>query len=140
MKTEQEIVSEFIKEQRLAVLGTVGQDGQPNSAVVGIFVGHNFEIVFGTFRTSRKVKNLQNDQRVSLVIGWDKGRTVQYQGQAKPLSGQAVEEFAKAHLADMSSLAKFLDPNETVFYKISPTWVRYSDLSKEPWEQFEFKF
>ena len=134
MKTDQEIVSDFIKEHKIAVVSTVTSDLLPQSAVVGIHVGENSEIIFGTFKSSRKYLNLQKNPRVSLVIGWDKGKTVQYEGEVKELQGKAVVEFEKAHMGEMSSAAKYVSKKEAVFYKITPKWIRYTDVSKDPWE------
>jgi pyridoxine/pyridoxamine 5'-phosphate oxidase len=140
MKTDQEIVNDFIKEHKLAVVSTVTSDFLPQSAVVGIHVGDNSEIIFGTFRSSRKHLNLQKNPRVSLVIGWDKGKTVQYEGEVKELQGNAVVEFEKAHMGEMSSAAKYVSKEEAVFYKIIPKWIRYTDASKDPWETIEIRF
>jgi pyridoxine/pyridoxamine 5'-phosphate oxidase len=140
MKTDQEIVSEFIKQHPLAVLSTVTSDALPEAAVVGIHPGDNFEIIFGTFRTSRKYANLEKNPRVALVIGWDKGKTVQYEGEAKELPAQAVVEFEKAHMGQMSSAAKYASKEDAVFYKITPRWVRYTDASKDPWDNIEIRF
>ena len=139
MKTEDEIVSEFIKAHKIAVLSTVTHDFLPQSAVVGISAGKNFELFFGTFRSSRKYQNLQKNPRVTFVIGWDSGKTVQYEGEAKELTGAAVEEFEKAHLKDMSTAAKHVSKEEAVFFKVTPRWVRYADVSKDPWDEIELR-
>lgn len=140
MNTDEEIVGHFIKEHDLAVVSTVTSDYLPESAVVGIYVGSNFEIYFGTFRGSRKYENLKKNPRVSLVVGWDKGKTAQYEGEAKELSGAAMEEFEKAHLKEMPSVAKYVPKEEAVFYKLNPKWVKYTDVSKDPWNQIEIRF
>ena len=137
MKTESEIVSEFIKAHKIAILSTVTHDFLPQSAVVGIYVGKNMELFFGTFRTSRKYQNLQKNPRVSIVIGWDSGKTVQYEGEAKELSGKAVEEFKKAHLKHMNTAAKYVSKEQAVFFKVTPKWIRYVDVSKDPWDEIE---
>jgi general stress protein 26 len=137
MKTDQEIVSEFIKAHKIAVISTVSSDYLPHSAVVGIYVGKNSELVFGTFKSSRKYQNLKKNSRVSLVIGWDSGKTVQYEGDAEELEASAVEKFEKAHLDHMSTAAKYVSKEEAVFFKITPRWIRYTDTSKDPWEIIE---
>jgi general stress protein 26 len=133
MQTDEEIVSDFIKEHKIAVVSTVTSDFLPQSAVVGIHVGKSFELTFGTFRSSRKHLNLQKNPRVSLVIGWDKGKTVQYEGEVQELHGQAIIEFEKAYMGEMSTAAKYFPKEEAVFYKVTPKWIRYTDVSKDPW-------
>ena len=137
MKAESEIVRDFIKEHQIAVISTVTSDFLPVSAVVGIFANDKMELFFGTFNTSRKFVNIEKNPRVSFVIGWDKGKTVQYEGEAKKLSGKAEEEFKKAHLAKMSTAAKYVSASEAVFFKVTPTWIRYTDVSKDPWDIIE---
>ena len=139
MKTEQEIVSDFIKSHQIAVLSTVTHDLLPESAVVGISGGKNLELFFGTYRTSRKYQNLQKNPRVSFVIGWDSGKTVQYEGEAKELHGKAAEEFEKAYIKDMSTTAKYVSKEEAIFFKVTPRWVRYVDVSKDPWDEIELR-
>lgn len=140
MKTEEELVDDFIKEQELAVISTATSDNLPQAAVVGIYAGDNFELFFGTYKSSRKYASLKKNPRVALVIGWDKGRTVQYEGEARELTGNAVEEFEKAHVGTMSSVAKFLPKEEASFYKITPKWIKYTDLSKDPWDIIQIRF
>jgi len=137
MKTEQEIVRDFINEHQIAVISTVTSDFLPNSAVVGIWSNPHMEIFFGTFKSSRKYENILKNPRVSLVIGWDMGKTVQYEGQAKKLSGKAEEEFKKAHLAHMSTAAKYVSREEAIFFKVTPSRIKYSDVSKDPWDIIE---
>jgi len=140
MKTEQEIVNDFIKGHGIAVISTVTHDYLPESAVMGISVGDNFEIVFGTIIDSRKYQNLQKNPRVALVIGWDKGKTVQYEGEAQELRGDAIEEFEKAHMASMPTAAKYVSNQDAAFFKVTPCWIKYTDASKDPWDEIEIRF
>ena len=137
MKTEHEIVRDFIKAHDLAVISTVSSDCLPSSAVVGIMANDKMEIFFGTFKSSRKFRNLEKNPRVSLVIGWEKGKTVQYEGEAKQLAGAAEDEFKKAHLEKLSTAAKHVAPNQAVFVKVTPSYIQYTDLSKDPWDVIE---
>lgn len=59
MKTEEELVDDFIKEQELAVISTATSDNLPQAAVVGIYAGDNFELFFGTYKSSRKYASLK---------------------------------------------------------------------------------
>jgi PPOX class probable F420-dependent enzyme len=69
----------FLREQRYGVVSSIADDGSPQSAVVGIGVGDDCEIVFDTLGTSRKAQNLRRDPRASLVV-WAGERTVQLEG------------------------------------------------------------
>jgi hypothetical protein len=77
---------------------------------------------------------------VALVIGWDKGKTVQYEGTAEELSGAELEECIRIHLAKIPSAAKYVGQDEEVFFKVKPRWIKFSDLSRDPWDILEIKF
>jgi hypothetical protein len=51
-----ELVYNFIKQHQLGVVSTVGSDDKPESALVGIAVSGNLDIIFDTLKTSRKYK------------------------------------------------------------------------------------
>lgn len=134
------ITKAFIKEHRLAVLATVNADFLPEAAVVGFSVNEHLHLNFGTFRTSRKYQNLQKNPRVALVIGWEKGKTVQYEGVARELEGKEREEAIKEHLKTAPSAAKYVSDPDEAYFEVKPLYVKYSDLSSDPWETFEFRF
>ena len=78
------LVHGFIDSQRLAVLSSISAvDGKPQSALVGIAVTPNFEIVFDTLQSSRKYRNLIQNPAVSFVIGCAGEITVQFEGAAR---------------------------------------------------------
>ncbi len=70
-KDIKQLVLDFIRKQKLAVISTVGNKGIPESAVLEFGETEKLELVFDTFTTSRKYKNLQTNKNVSFVIGWD---------------------------------------------------------------------
>lgn len=130
-------IAEFIKEHHLAALATVSADFLPEAAVMGIYANDDLEIFFGTTKASRKYENLLRNPRVALVIGWDKGKTVQYEGAAAEMSPEASEEMLKTAGAALPSAAKYVHPDEAAYFKVSPKWVRYSDSSRDPIESYE---
>ena len=77
---------------------------------------------------------------MALVIGWEKGKTVQYEGIAQELPQDEAEKQLETSLAKIPSIAKSLALENQVLYKIKPKWIRFSDLSIDPWERFEVKF
>ncbi len=132
MRDENQTVQDFLKNHNLAVLATASSDAVPEASVVGISVVDNMRILFGTFNTSRKWQNLQKNSRVSLVIGWEHGKTVQYQGVAEELKESEKSEALKIHFANVPSFAKFVSDKEAVLYRVKPESVKYSDLSQDP--------
>ena len=74
---ELELALEFATRHRLAVLSTASREGQPQSALMGVAITPDFEIVFDTLTTSRKYANLCVNRRVALVIGCESETTLQ---------------------------------------------------------------
>jgi hypothetical protein len=65
---------EFMRTQTHAVQASVSPLGTAQAAVISIAVTDSFEIVFDTFDTTRKVKNLRLNPSVAVVIvGWIAG-------------------------------------------------------------------
>src|SRR3954452_5068403 len=60
---------EFLRRHRLAVQASVSAAGGPQAAVVGFAATDSFEIVCDTLDSTRKVRNLRQNNRVALVIG-----------------------------------------------------------------------
>lgn len=62
----------FLKEPRVAVVSTHNKDGSIHSAPVWYkYEPETNELVFGTQDVSRKVKNIKNNNKVSIFIGKD---------------------------------------------------------------------
>src|SRR5260370_15318537 len=80
---------------RLGVLGTICRTDSPQSALVGIAITEQLEIIFDTVRSSRKYPNLIARSACSFVIGgWGSGeQTVQYEGQAEELTTPKLEHY-----------------------------------------------
>src|SRR5439155_8344789 len=89
----------FLRTNRLAVEASVAASGAPQAALVGFAVTDEFELVFDTVDTTRKVPNLRGDPRVALVIGWADERTAQYEGVADEPSGHELERLKAVYFA-----------------------------------------
>jgi len=125
----------------MAVLSTVTHDFLPQSAVVGFSEKENLELIFGTSYKARKYQNLLKNPRVAFVIGWDEGKTVQYEGEAIELKHQSERQDAiSIHLSKIPSAAKYLSDSEEAIFKVVPKWIKYSDVSVDPWDVIELRF
>jgi len=126
---------DFLRSRRYAVQSSLHPSGAPQSAVVGIAVSDDFEIVFDTLATSRKGQNLRRRGAIALVIGsleGDDERTVQYEGRAdEPMGAE------RARLTELY-LSVFPDGRERqkwpglTYIRATPTWLRYSDYNVDP--------
>jgi hypothetical protein len=59
----------FMARHRLGVLGTICQSAAPQSALMGIAVTPQFEIIFDTVKNSRKYPNLVSRPACCFVVG-----------------------------------------------------------------------
>lgn len=136
----QKLILEFVKRHRIGVLATMSKRNQPEAAVIEYSETPELEIVFDTLNTSRKYLNLLENQKVALVVGWDEDITVQYEGQAHELEGAELERCKALYFAKNPRAKKWENIEGNVYFKITPIWARYSDLSGEPWDVRETGF
>ena len=133
-------ILEVFSQHSLAVIATADKHGKPESALVGFNHLHSLEIIFGTFLTFRKYKNLLSNPQVAFVIGWDHQVTVQVEGAVYELSGTELTEMQEKYLEKYPKAHKYLHHSEERLFKVSPSWLRYTNLSSQPEEIFEIKF
>ena len=91
----------FLRSRRYAVQSSLHPSGAPQSAVVGIAVSDDFEIVFDTLASSRKGQNLRRRAEIAFVIGSLEGndeRTVQYEGRADEPTGPERARLTELYL------------------------------------------
>lgn len=132
-------ILDFIKKHRLAVLATTSPENKPEAAVIEFSEKDNFELIFDTFSTFRKYKNIQLNSDVAVVIGRD-DITVQYEGEVVELKGDELKEYQKIHITKLPDSSKFVEMEDIKFFKIIPKWIRYTDVSVSPWKEFEITF
>ena len=124
-----EEVYRFLNRERLAVLATIDQKGQPEAALMGFAVTPDLEIIFDTVKSSRKYPNLKYNPRVAWVIGCTSEITVQYEGIAQELEGEELAKYKRAYFAAFpDGPARESWPGITYFV-VRPTWVRYCDYN-----------
>jgi hypothetical protein len=122
----------FVASCKLGVLSTIGPTGAPQSALVGIAVTPGLEIVFDTVKTSRKYPNLCTATACSFVIGWEGEQTVQYEGQARELSGAERGYYLDIYFHTWPDGPGRLKWPGIVHFAVTPTWIRYSDFDVRP--------
>ena len=125
--------------RKLGVLSTLGGGG-PQSALVGIAVTPDFEIIFDTVKSSRKYTNLRARSCCSFVIGWEGEQTVQYEGQATELQGPHLKRLLEVYFATWPDGPARLTWPGIVHFVVRPSWIRYSDFDQNPPLIEEFAF
>jgi general stress protein 26 len=119
----------FIRKHRWGVEASVAANGHPQAAVVGVAVTDTLELVFDTLDSTRKCANLRRDPRVAFVIGWDDARTVQLEGLADEPQGQELQRLQSVYFAHFPDGPTRLTWPGLTYFRIRPTWLRYSDFT-----------
>ena len=134
-----EEVFEFIRKRKLAVISSVGPEGDPQSALVGIAVSPQLQIVFDTVKASRKYPNLKADPRIAVVIGWEGEQTVQYEGLAVEPEGEELARAKHIYFAAWPSGVERQQWPGIAYFLLKPRWLRYSDFDTGRIEELRFE-
>jgi hypothetical protein len=131
---------EFMRSHRYAVEASVSPSGEAQAAVVGIVVTDDFEIVFDTLAETRKARNLRRNRAIALVIGGTAGgdeRSLQYEGTVDEPQGAELERLQALYFSRFPDGIERQSWPGLIYLRARPTWVRYSDFSREPPEIVE---
>ena len=125
-------VQEFLARHRYGVVSSLGERGVPESALVGIAVTPEMEIIFDTLRLSRKYPNLIARPECSLVVGWEGEQTVQIEGVAMEPSGAELARYQALYFAVWPEGKERTAWPGIAYIVVRPRWVRYSDYGQVP--------
>lgn len=118
---------------RYGVVSSIARDGTPQSALVGIAVTPELEIIFDTVKSSRKYANLIARPACSFVVGgWNTEHTVQFEGVAIDPAGEELERVREAYFAVWPDGRARLAWTGIMHFLVKPRWVRYSDFEQSP--------
>ena len=132
-------ILDFIKKHELAVIATVSNEGKPEDAVIGFGETSKLELFFGTYKTSRKYKNLKSNPHTAFVIGWEDGQTVQYEGMAEEVTGEVAQPYKDLYFAKNPGAQRYENHPDQTYFKVTPRWIRFSNIQKDPEEVFEIE-
>jgi pyridoxine/pyridoxamine 5'-phosphate oxidase len=133
-------VYDFVASHKLGVLGSISPDGFPQSALVGIAVTPNLEIIFDTISSSRKYRNLAANPKASFVIGWSGEVTVQFEGEAFLPEPKELPEYQNMYFARWPECRTHRSWPGICYFVVRPNWIRYSDYDQKPALIQEFTF
>lgn len=139
---QEERIYNFIKNEKYAVISSVNEAGQPESALVAFSETENLEIIIATGDTTRKVQNILLNPDVSVVIGFDEEEltSVQYEGTARVLPMEVAGDYAEIHYEKQPGSREHKDKPGECFIVITPVWARFTDYGGHPGEIFEVHF
>jgi hypothetical protein len=110
------------------------------SALVGIAVTQDLEIIFDTVKTSRKYSNLISNSACSFVVGWSGEQTLQYEGNATELNGTELQRCQATYFKAWPDGPSRMAWPGIVYFCVHPRWIRYSDFDANPPLIQEFRF
>jgi uncharacterized protein YhbP (UPF0306 family) len=126
---------QFLRRHRLAVQSTAAPSGGVQAAVVGIAVSDDFEIVFDTLESTRKVQNLAGNSHIAVVIGGvlnGEEQTVQYEGIADRPSGAELQQARELYFGTWPDGRDRLQWPGLIHIRVRPAWLRFSDFRSDP--------
>jgi uncharacterized protein YhbP (UPF0306 family) len=130
----------LLKEQAIAVLSTVDNDGQVHGSTMFFTVNDDLSFYLLTKSTTRKFESLQNNNGVALTIIFEnQQKTTQIEGNVENVASGTDEyrnvivslsekNAVQGNISWPPPLSKIPDA-DLVIYKLIPKWVRYSDYS-----------
>ena len=129
----------FISRHRYAIVSSVSAAGTPQSAIVGIAVTSELEIVFDTLRSTRKYRNLMARSACSVVVGSGE-QTLQFEGIAREPQGDELLRCRENYFSAWPDGRERLDWPDLTHLVITPQWIRYSDYDQSPPSICEMRF
>lgn len=128
---------QFLQERSLGVLATLSPTGTPRARTVYYATDASLSIYFCTLTHTRKIEDIAHDAHGAFVVSDDTSpKTLQIEGTIEDLTETAtitpvvqtlIATFMK-HGTDFAPLTH-LDPGTIVFYKLTPTWIRFGDFT-----------
>jgi general stress protein 26 len=139
MQEQKQKVFNLIKNTPFGVVASVNPAFEPQAALVAISQTDNLEIIFGTLVNTRKYMNLQHNPKVAFVIGSDR-TVVQLQGVASEIIGEESVFYRNMHVVKHPESKKYFENPEERWFRVTPSWIRYTDHSVNPMDEFEINF
>lgn len=124
----------FMASHPTAVIATADASGAPAAAVVLFANDDELQVIFGT-HPSRKFQNLQANPRAAFVLTKD-WQQIQLHGPVQQLAGGEAETAAALFAQKHPEMDKQLLAG-TVFFRLTPAWIRFMNTAKQPPEQWE---
>jgi hypothetical protein len=122
----------LMKSCRYGIVSSTSDAGLAQSALVGIAVTPQLEIIFDTLKSTRKYANLVARPAYSFVVGWDGEQTVQYEGRAFEPVGSELESYQQAYFAVWPDGPARIAWPGIAYFVVRPAWIRFSDYDHNP--------
>lgn len=140
MTTEQkDKIFNFLKNTKIAVMATNSPDRQyPESAVITLSETPDLHIIINSSKMSRKNKNILENNKVSIAMGfdWNTMQTIQIEGNAHIITDEGrAGNMIDYHFERNPHLLVYKGKEDREFIEVVPKWIRYTDIAKgEVWD------
>lgn len=126
---------EFLTRQNLGVISTVSDQDTPEAALINYGVTEHLELVFETFQTSRKYRNICRNPHVAMVMGLGKEcLTCQYEGVVSCPTEAALPGLLDIYFAARPEGLGHRGWPDLVYLLVRPTWIRISNYDLMNWK------
>jgi hypothetical protein len=130
---------EFLRRHRYGVVSSISETGAPQSAVVGIGVSRDLEIIFDTLNITRKYRNLIANPAAAVTV-WTGEATAQLEGIAREPEGADRNRYREIYFETWPDGRDRLHWSGLTHLVIRPKWIRYTDFDQRPPQIEEFEF
>jgi len=119
-------------------LATSDRDGKPEVATVEYVIDGD-GLLINTYTYYRKYSNLITNPRIACVVTTGHDMTLQFDGIIKKLEGNDAQHAKQKMLEVEPEFTVFFNDKDTRFFRITPTWMRLRDYTKDPMKVIEYK-
>ena len=141
-KTKKEYITRILKSSKFAVLATEG-DGQPHASLIAITPFGNFrQLIFATYRNTRKYRNLVHNSKVAVLIegGYAKSKDLKKSivltiiGHSEEISIEENEAAFNKHLKRHPEMESFmLSPDCALIMVIARSFQVVNGINDIKW-------
>jgi len=123
----------FARQNDLAVVATASRAADPHCAVVRFCITDDLDIIFSSHRDTDQVRDLKENSKASVAIGWESERSLQLGGCGKILKGGELDDAREKLRISFSHLYPGRHSIDGIQYiKIVPQWMRFTDFRLNP--------
>jgi uncharacterized pyridoxamine 5'-phosphate oxidase family protein len=131
------VIYNFLKQNKYMALATSSKQGKPEVATVEYVIDGD-DLLINTYVYYRKYKNISNNPNVACVVTTNHDMTLQFDGNIKQLEGEEAT-YAKQKMLEVEpDFADYFSDEDTRFFRITLTWMRLRDYTKESMEETEY--
>ncbi len=121
---------EFVRAARLGVVATASASGMPEAALVDIAISDSAELIFNTPVAARKLTNIERNDRVAVVVGWNERISIQAEGRARIVTNDERLDYERVYGAQLPG-SRVSSPSFEVVV-VTLEWVRRYDATTDP--------